>query len=442
MAAYRLRPENIEERLVYWPLVLVWPLWATGFLLVTFSFIGWVLFLIAVARRIGWFPVTHNHVERPAPVIASAWLAGMALMLVALVVAHVDFGRGWFQTVKSGVGWVKGWGLIGAAVFAGAMTHVRPQILFRSMCILGAQTAVLTPIMIASALVGLPPSFYISPLYLVFGPDPIYYDIGFYSRDAGTLGFRLPYFAPWAPAAAFFGVIAIVFAIYEKHWAWRTAGIVGGLAMCVMSQSRLAVVAVPLIVAVLWMTARITRPWLLGVLATCIVTALLFADPLMEVARDLEAAFTGARADSSRVRATLQRIAVHRWETEAIWFGHATVEKGPHLVEYMYIGSHHTWFGLLFVKGVVGFLACLLPYVWTLMELFVRAMRDRVAQAGLGATLALGLFSFGENLEMLAYMIWPAFLLIGICSKRRISFPAEERAAPQKLREIVATVRT
>jgi hypothetical protein len=441
MVAHRLRPENLEERLIFWPLVLLWPLWATGLLLVTFSFVGWTVAGIAVARRLGWFPVTHNHVERPLPVIASAWLVGMAIMLVALIVAHIDYGYDSIKTIKSTIGWVKGWGLIGATVFAGSMAHVRPQLLFRAFNILGLQTALLTPFMVLIAVAGLPTVFYISPLAYVFGPDELYYAVGFHSRDSGRFGFRLSYFAPWAPAAAFFGVIAFVFALFDKSAFWRYAGLTGALCMCLLSQSRLAVVAIPLIGFVLWMTARITRPWLLAVMATTVVASMLFIDPLIEVARDLEAAFTGARADSSRVRATLQRIALHRWETEAFWFGHATVVKGPHLVEYMYIGSHHTWFGLLFVKGVLGFLACLLPFVWTLMELFVRAMRDRVAQAGLGAALALGMFSFGENLETMAYLIWPAFLLIGICAKRRISFPAEERQAPQKLRELVAAVR-
>ena len=37
-----------------------------------------------------------------------------------------------------------------------------------------------------------------------------------------------------------------------------------------------------------------------------------------------------------------------RIEIDAFWFGHGTVAPGPHLVEYMPIGSHHTWFGLLF----------------------------------------------------------------------------------------------
>jgi hypothetical protein len=47
----------------------------------------------------------------------------------------------------------------------------------------------------------------------------------------------------------------------------------------------------------------------------------------------------------------LGEIAQQRWRHEAFWFGHGMVERGPHLVEYMPIGSHHSWYGLLLSKG-------------------------------------------------------------------------------------------
>jgi hypothetical protein len=438
MVAHRLRPENIEERLVYWSLLSMWAFWAVGATYVVFSLLGWVLFLLALGRRLGWLEVTHNHVERPSPVIVSAWLAGMLIMLVALIVGHIDNGYSVPQTVKSTLGWVKGWGLIGAYIFAGAMTHVRPQLIFRAMNILGLQTLLFTPVMILGALLHVPTTLFVSPLHYIVGSGEVFFAVGFYMFDSSTLGFRLSYFAPWAPAAAFFGIVAFSLALFDKSALWRWIGIAAAISMCVFSASRLALVAIPLIVLVLWVTGNITRLWMLCLLSATIIAALLFIDPILEVVRDLEAAFTGARADSSRVRATLQRIAVHRWESEAYWFGHATVEPGPHLVEYMMIGSHHTWNGLLFVKGLVGFLACLLPFAWTMLELLARSMRDRIARAGLGAMLALLLFSFGENMEMLVYIIWPAFLLLGVVAKRRISFPPEQRAAPRKFAELMA----
>jgi hypothetical protein len=134
---------------------------------------------------------------------------------------------------------------------------------------------------------------------------------------------------------------------------------------------------------------------------------------LLKLVGQLQSDFAGARADSSRVRETLGRIAIERWENEAYWFGHGIVENGPHLVEYMPIGSHHSWYGLLFVKGLAGLFALLVPL---LLSLFVIVLRGNPAERRIGLSMlfVLSLYSFGENLEVLAYLYWPALLLIGI----------------------------
>ena len=124
--------------------------------------------------------------------------------------------------------------------------------------------------------------------------------------------------------------------------------------------------------------------------------------------------FSEARADSSRVRNDLKSIAGHRWETEAPIWGHGVVEPGPHAVEYMPIGSHHSWYGLLFVKGIVGLYSLLIPMVISFVVLLIKAQRYAVAEAGLAMVLILFLYTFGENLEILAYLYWPGLIVMGM----------------------------
>ncbi|MDV2993554.1 MAG: hypothetical protein N4J56_003208 [Chroococcidiopsis sp. SAG 2025] len=55
-------------------------------------------------------------------------------------------------------------------------------------------------------------------------------------------------------------------------------------------------------------------------------------------------------------------MALYKWEKEAPIWGHgATEEKGPIIVASMPIGSHSTWSGLLYVQGLVGFIAFIFP---------------------------------------------------------------------------------
>ncbi|MEL7173121.1 MAG: O-antigen ligase domain-containing protein, partial [Pseudomonadota bacterium] len=156
------------------------------------------------------------------------------------------------------------------------------------------------------------------------------------------------------------------------------------------------------------------RAWAWG-LASVVVTSLAaLGVPLLNLFSSAVDRFKNARADSTRVREALQRIAEERWRTEAVWFGHGTVEPGPHLVEYMPIGSHHTWFGLLFVKGLVGLFALAVPLVWQLCLSLVDAARGKRGRLPLGIMLVFVILSFGENIEIEVYMLWPALLVLGI----------------------------
>jgi hypothetical protein len=429
MAAHRIRPENVEERLVYWAVLSTWGLWFLGATFVVFPLLGWLLAGLAIARRLGWIEAATNDHPQPSPVIVSAWLTGMAIMLVALIVGHIDYEMGLPGTIKSTLGWVKGWALFAVFPLAGAMTKIRARLVFRAFNMLGLQTLLITPLLIASALIGLDDTLYVSPLQLIVGSEPIFYTVGLHMPDGGMLGFRLRYFAPWAPAAAFFGVTAFALALYDRHPVWRAIGIAAAISMCFFSLSRLALVAIPAVLIATWAVSNMLRPAVLMTVVPLVVLAAIMGEPLMQLALDAEAAFSGARADSSRVRAIIQSIGVHRWQMEAFWFGHAVGERGPHLVEYVPIGSHHTWIGLLFVKGLVGMLACMLPLVWSVLELALRCIRDRVSRAAFGCMIVFVLFSFGENADVLAYLIWPAFLILGIAARRRISLGAVSAGA-------------
>jgi hypothetical protein len=172
------------------------------------------------------------------------------------------------------------------------------------------------------------------------------------------------------------------------------------------------------------MSRFVLRPWAWFLSALGVTVFILSFGHILHLVDDLTTAFTGARASSSRVRAVLQSIALHRWWAEAPIFGHGTIERGPHLVEFMPIGTHHTWNGLLFVKGVVGFAALAVPIAVSAFEFTLKSLCDRTARAALGVLVAVLLFSFGENLESLAYLLWPGFLMLGIAMRRKLRLPA------------------
>ena len=171
-----------------------------------------------------------------------------------------------------------------------------------------------------------------------------------------------------------------------------------------------------------------------NVLAALATAMAVFGQAAMDFVNNSIRAFKEARVSSSRVRDALQRIAYDRWSREAPWFGHGAVERGPHIVEYMPIGSHHTWFGLLYVKGLGGVLSLMLPMVHQFLFTMLEAAKGPRGRLPFGLMLSFVIQSFGENLEIEVYLFWPCFMLLGIHAREveieRLARMAARASAP------------
>ncbi|WP_188789057.1 O-antigen ligase family protein [Salipiger pallidus] len=410
--------ERAVERVILW----TWPLYAVGGLYVAGPVLAWLLaMLAALALYLG--PAMRRDLAPtgPVPAVIWGWWIGMLVMLLALWAGHLGWGLGLKQTIKSSIGWAKGWALLALFPFAGAVLPIRREVLVRAQCRLGFWTLCLAPILLAAPYVGLPERIWTSPLKAVGGPGPEYFSVYFFTWDPASWTPRWQFFAPWSPFAALLGVTMVLFALEEPERKWKAAGIGAGMLMILASKSRMGLVGLVACTIGPRLMPLVLRSWawtaLSGLTASLAITGPWLADRAMAAVDG----FKSARADSTRVRATLQRIAQERWREEAPWFGHGTVQPGPHLVEYMPIGSHHTWFGLLFVKGLVGLLAFAVPLVWHTGL----ALRDAaVGPAGrlpLGLCMVMILLTFGENIEIEAYLLWPALLMLGIHARERMA---------------------
>jgi hypothetical protein len=417
MAVFSADDKSPEEALVHGVIVGTWGLWAFGAVYHAYPILAWGLAGLAFARRFGL--TSDDRPFAPLPLGVWVWMAGSATMALALIMGQLSFDFGVLEIIKSLFGWVKGWALLAALPYAGATLRIRPQVLFRAMNILALQTLILTPIFLLGSAIGLPPVLYTSPLQYLGGAGETFFEVGTHWIDPGSPDVRLRYYAPWAPAAALAAQISLVLALFDRDWRWRTVGIVSAVVVCWFAKSRLSVVGIPVLLLAIPALSQIHRPIVIGLTGVASVVGAFTFSSIVRLIEQATTTFNSARADSSRVRSTLQRIAYDRWGKEAPIFGHGAVERGPHLVEFMPIGSHHTWCGLLFVKGAVGFAALAIPMAWTFIEMMIKAQKDRVARAALGITLVLFVNSFGENLEILAYLTWPGLLLIGIAMNRR-----------------------
>jgi hypothetical protein len=440
MAAPAVHPENLEEHLIWHSITWTWAFYLIGGLYIVAPALGWILLAWIGLKAYLQGPHTPPRERVRFPLGAKLWVGGMIVMEIALIAGHLDFALGFGQLIKSSIGWAKGWALLAIFVLAGAALQIRPKVVYRAACLLAAQTLILVPLFVVAPQIGLPGNLYVSPLQAVGGPGPEFFAVELYGRDPGSGAPRWRFFTPWAPAAGFVANVYLIFALQEQSRRLKYQGIAASVLMCLMSQSRLALLAMIAVATAGYGLSRLTRSWIMGGVGAAVFAAGIIANNLIEAFMEAKTRFAAARAASSRVRATLGRIALQRWESEAPIWGHGVVERGPHLVEFMPIGSHHSWYGLLFVKGLVGFFALLVPMAWSAVEMIVKAQMSRTARSGLAMMLILFMYSFGENLEILVYLFWPAMVIIGIASRQRVVNPFIAPLSGKRLDKSARTV--
>lgn len=429
MDTQTISPKNIEERIVWYSIRLTYFWYVLGALYIVAPVIAWILLFLLLIRYYHEGTSHPELVNGGCPMAIWVWVVGMLVMEVALIGGHLKFDLGLAKIIKSSIGWAKGWALLAIFPLVGCL-NIRPQLIYRATNQVCLHTLLLLPVFIGAWVVGLPQTLYISPLKAVGGPGPEFFAMSLYEIDPGSGTPRWRMFTPWAPALGFVANIFFVFALQDESRKWRVIGITATIFMVLMSQSRLALIAIVLV----WLTVRViafirhpATPFLVGA-ATGIIG--LVSIWILELFNQFWQAFRAARAGSSRVREALARIAVERWKSEAPIWGHGIVERGPHLVEFMPIGSHHSWYGLLFVKGIIGFLALLIPMAFSMLQLIWWSGEMPIVRVGLAMMILLFMYTFGENLEILAYLTWPALMIIGIAHRQILISARAKKAKP------------
>ena len=416
----RWQPFNgltFDEKIITACITFTFAFYAIGALYLLAPIVGWGLLGILVLQRL----VRTEFEKQNTRWLITLWIICALLLEVVLVIGHLNFNLGLSKIIKSTIGWAKGWGLLAVFIVLGYSLQIRYQTVCRAACIIGAIALLVTPFIFLAYLIGLPSQLYVSPLKILGGAGHEYFTVILYEIDPFNGQPRWRFFAPWAPAVCLVANIYFMCAWFEKDKTFRTVGLTGNGLMIFMAVSRMGAIVLLVAPIMVWFLSRLTRTWVIVAAAILIITIALFFEPISSELLSLIEDIKSARADSTRVRTALNNIALYQWQSEAYWFGHGVVETGSHLVEFMPIGSHHNWVGLLFVKGLIGLLAFAIPFALTTIVLLIKAQYQVSSRLALGMCLIIAFFSLSENVEALAYLTWPAWLLIGIGLRRRPS---------------------
>ncbi|MBD2778353.1 O-antigen ligase family protein [Iningainema tapete] len=413
-----MKPQNFEERLIWYFIIFTYVFYVMGILYPSSALLGWVLCLYLLIQRLFQTKNTPKNQRIYVPWVTWIWCMCMVITLFGTYVALDDFNFGLNDYLRGTLGWLTSSALLALFLFVGCL-NIRPQLIYRAVCILCVQSLGVIPICYLGYYLKLPEIIYTSSVERFIQNGPIFYEVGLYSLEFGSEQVRLSLFTPWSPALGLVSCIYFFLVLQESSRTWRYMGLVGVIAMNLVSVSRLALICLPIVMFLVWFPTNIIRPKIqigfgvIGVLAGLLSTDIIYGF------RDFVDTFNGSRAGSSQVRAALARIAFKRWSEAPIW-GHGIQEKGSKVVAKMPIGSHHTWFGLLFTKGIVGFIALLLPMLCSFVDLAIKSQQSVNARVALSIFYTLCLFSFGEQIDVLAYLCWPGLVMMGIAFKEKV----------------------
>lgn len=408
-----MKPQNFEESIIWYCLIYTYVWYLLGFIYLVNSTMAWIL-LLYLGKKF-WNQTEDTPLEQRTyvPWVVWIWIICMIVMAIAAYVGLTDFDYDQNAIIRALLNWTRDWALLALFPLAGCSLNIRPRLIYRATCVICLQSLCIIPFCYLAYALSLPPLIYTSPLERITQNGAIYYKVLLYIVDFDSGGLRLALFTPWAPALGLLSCVYFFFALQEPNKKWRWIGIVGSLVLGIVSASRSTIIFLPIVSILVWLLTNFHRPYTHILLASTSAIGGIFSSFILNAVKDLKEAFVGARASSSLVRKKLEEIAVERSKEAPIW-GHGNLEPGSKAVEHMPIGSHHTWKGLLFVKGFVGFFAFLIPVLCSLIDLVIKAQKDVTARVALSFFLTLLLFTTADNQETLAYLYWPGLVVMGI----------------------------
>ena len=156
-----------EDALVGLSLSLTWAVYLFGGLYVLGPVLGVGLTGFLLARM---YLHDAGIAVRPVQTIPGGvwiWIAGMLAMLLALQVGHMNQQLGMGQTIKSTIGWAKGWALLALFPLVGACLDIKLETLIRACGWVALGTLLVTPAFMLAPMVGLPEVLFVSPLKAV-----------------------------------------------------------------------------------------------------------------------------------------------------------------------------------------------------------------------------------------------------------------------------------
>ncbi len=414
-----IKPQNFEEKVVWYSIIGTYGLYFLGLLYMGIPIIAWFLVLYLCKKILNQTEDTPVEDKITIPAAVWIWVASMLLMEFSVIMSHIDLDLGLDRIIKSSTNWARNWAMMACFPLIGCL-KIRPQLIYRAVCILCVQSLAFILLCYLFGSLNLPGISYVSPLGHISAK--LANNVNLFIVDEFTHEFRLNLFTDFANSLGIVGSVYFFLAGQETNKKLRWIAMMSAVLMVVGSFSRLTTFCLVIIPIITWILTNFSWPLQLAAGVVSLLSGM-FAPVLIDFRENTyNETIKDYRSGSARVRSQLKQIALDRWQEYPVW-GHGLVEeRGPATTGGVPIGTHNQWPDLLYVKGIVGFIAFLVPLVWSFMDLLIKAQKNRTAKVGLSIILLLIIATAGADLEAPAYNYWPGLVIIGIAFKEKVPF--------------------
>jgi hypothetical protein len=416
-----MKPANLPEKAIWYYIISIYGFYYVGGLFLFAPLLAlWLSFYLAVK----WWNQTDETPQAERICLspsAYVWLIAMGMVAIVGIIGGIDFELGWVKIIYSLINrWLKTWALLALFPLVGHL-NIRPQIIYRAVCIFCIQSLVLVPLFaLCLNLFDSNTYSFISPLSK-FGGGTLFYDVKLFGSVLDISEKRLQMIAPWPPALGLVGDIFFCICLREKNKAIRCLGMAGAAALAISSVSRTAIICLPTIPIITWLMVNFLNPWVMFLTSGAAAGGAMFFSEVKNLFDDFLLGVKEYRSGSTKARSAIQQLAINAWKEEAPIWGHGTFsENGPVSVGSRGIGSHHTWYGILYTHGIMGAFPLAVAFMWSFFDLLLKLRTNPTAGAGLSILMTLLVFSTVDNIDGLVYLYWPGLVILGIAFKEEI----------------------
>jgi hypothetical protein len=421
-----IKPCNLPETLIWYYIIGTYAIYYMGGLYLFAPLLA--IFLTGYLFRKWWIqdPDTPEKEKVHISIPAWVWLVCMAIISIAVIVGGIEADLPASKIIFTLVNrWFKTFVLMALFPLIGHL-QIRCELVYRAACIFCIQSLVLVAIFsLLSTLFDTSIYSYVSPLEK-FGGGSLYYEVKLFGSVIDVSEKRLQMIAPWPPALGLVGNIFFCLCLQEKNLKFKILGMAGASALVISSVSRAAIVCLPLIPLLSWTLSNFMKPSILFLFSGSLLSASLFLSEIQQKIDSFTSSIKEYRGGSTKARDLLKQLAFDGWKESPVWGHGGMTANGPASVGYRGIGSHHTWYGVLYAYGIVAAIPLAIAFAWSLFDLITKVRTHKNAVVGICILFVLLVFSSVDNIDTLAYLYWPGLLMLGICFKEEYVNPYDK----------------